>query len=286
MTERVIDIRGLRKSYGDVEAVRGIDLHVDRGRGLRAARPQRRRQDDDRRDPRGLPRADGGRGRGPRPRSRRSGAPTSRTGSASSCSRPASTPTSRSPRPSTLYAGYYPRRGPLDEVIELVGLDGEAEHAREQALRRAAAPPRRRGGARRRSGAAVPGRADDRLRPGRPAQRVGDRARTSPTLGKTIFLTTHYMDEAQYLADRVAIIAKGEIVAEGPPATLAGRDTMRTRIRFRLPEGARRAARSSPDATASPDGSSELRTDEPDEGAARPDRLGARASGCASTSSR
>ncbi len=41
-------------------------------------------------------------------------------------------------------------------------------------------------------------------------------------LGKTVFLTTHFMDEAQYLADRVAVIARGEIVAEGPPDTLAG----------------------------------------------------------------
>ena len=40
------------------------------------------------------------------------------------------------------------------------------------------------------------------------------------SLGKTVFLTTHYMDEAQYLADRVAVIADGVIVAEGTPATL------------------------------------------------------------------
>ena len=44
-------------------------------------------------------------------------------------------------------------------------------------------------------------------------------------LGKTIFLTTHYMEEAEYLADRIAVIAAGRIVAEGTPATLGGRDT-------------------------------------------------------------
>ena len=54
-------------------------------------------------------------------------------------------------------------------------------------------------------------------------------------LGKTIFLTTHYMDEAQYLADRVAVIAGGVIVAEGPPSSLAGRDVAATVVRFRLP---------------------------------------------------
>jgi ABC-2 type transport system ATP-binding protein len=54
------------------------------------------------------------------------------------------------------------------------------------------------------------------------------------SLGKTVFLTTHFMDEAQYLASRVAVITQGEIVAEGPPSTLGGRDTMRAVIRFRL----------------------------------------------------
>ena len=43
-------------------------------------------------------------------------------------------------------------------------------------------------------------------------------------LDKTILLTTHYMEEAQQLADRVAVIASGRVVAEGPPATLAGRE--------------------------------------------------------------
>ena len=55
-------------------------------------------------------------------------------------------------------------------------------------------------------------------------------------LGKTILLTTHYMDEAQYLADRVIVIAAGRIVAEGPPESIGGR-ARPTQIRFALPTG-------------------------------------------------
>ncbi|HEY3612366.1 MAG TPA: ABC transporter ATP-binding protein [Gaiellales bacterium] len=56
-------------------------------------------------------------------------------------------------------------------------------------------------------------------------------------LGKTVFLTTHYMDEAQHLADRVAVMVAGRIVAIGPPESIAGRDEQPTEIRFALPDG-------------------------------------------------
>ena len=56
--------------------------------------------------------------------------------------------------------------------------------------------------------------------------------------GTTIILTTHYMEEAQQLADRVAVIAAGAIVAEGDPATIGGRDRARARIHFTLPASA------------------------------------------------
>ena len=51
-------------------------------------------------------------------------------------------------------------------------------------------------------------------------------------LGKTIFLTTHYMDEAEALADRIAVLKAGEIVAEGAPSTLGGRDRAPYQITF------------------------------------------------------
>src|SRR4029077_11649061 len=54
-------------------------------------------------------------------------------------------------------------------------------------------------------------------------------------LGKTIFLTSHSMDEVQYLADRVAIIAAGRVVAWGTPNTFGGREKAAAKIRFRLP---------------------------------------------------
>lgn len=55
------------------------------------------------------------------------------------------------------------------------------------------------------------------------------------TLGKTILLTTHYMEEAQQLADRVAVIADGRIVAEGTPDSLGDRADADSIISFRLP---------------------------------------------------
>src|SRR5918912_1263146 len=62
-------------------------------------------------------------------------------------------------------------------------------------------------------------------------------------LGKTVFLTTHYMDEAENLADRIAVIAAGRIVAEGTPETLGGRERMAARVRCTPPEGFGRGAR-------------------------------------------
>jgi ABC-2 type transport system ATP-binding protein len=57
-------------------------------------------------------------------------------------------------------------------------------------------------------------------------------------LGKTIFLTTHYMDEAQHLADRVAILRRGELVAVGDLAEIGAGTGAQTVIRFRVPQGA------------------------------------------------
>jgi len=136
-----------------------------------------------------------------------------------------------------MYSGYYPHPRPVDEVIEVVGLTGK----------RNSRVVRLSGGQQRRLDVAIALAGDpDLLFLDEPTTGFDPSARHEAwqvvmnlsALGKTVLLTTHYMDEAQYLADRVAVIAAGRIVAEGTPATLAGRDTARARLRFRLPDGA------------------------------------------------
>jgi ABC-2 type transport system ATP-binding protein len=133
------------------------------------------------------------------------------------------------------FAGYYRRPRPVKEVIGLVGLD-EAADRRVRALS---------GGQRRRLdvGLALVGDPElvflDEPTTGfdpaarRQAWEVIDDLRD---LGKTVVLTTHYMDEAQALADRVAIINAGRIVAEGTPGDLAAAQRV-TDVRFTLPAG-------------------------------------------------
>jgi ABC-2 type transport system ATP-binding protein len=135
-----------------------------------------------------------------------------------------------------LYAGYYPSPRPVDETIEVVGLTQQ----RDQRAGRLS------GGQQRRLDVALALIGDPELlfldEPTTgfdPAARRGAWGMIANLrqLGKTVFLTTHYMEEAQTLADRVAIIKGGEIVATGRPSELGGADRGRTSIRFRLPLG-------------------------------------------------
>jgi ABC-2 type transport system ATP-binding protein len=71
------------------------------------------------------------------------------------------------------------------------------------------------------------------------------------------------MDEAQELADRVAVISAGQIVAEGPPETLAGREMSHTIVRFRLPERAPALPRSLKNAAKARDGHVEIEAADP-----------------------
>jgi len=259
VTERVIEVAGLRKTYGDLEAVRGIDLHVDRGEVFALLGPNgagkttvveilegyRRRSDGQvavlGHDPGHVHPAFRG----------RLGIVLQSTGV---------DPFLTVRETVELYGGYYPRRRPTDEVIEVVGLSEKAD----ERVRRLS------GGQQRRLDVAIALAGDpDLLFLDEPTTGFDPGARRSAwelvrnlaALGKTVFLTTHFMDEAQTLADRVAVMAKGVVVAEGTPATIAGRDRMLARIRFRPPADAPAPQEWGQEAL--PDGSFLLRTEDP-----------------------
>ncbi|MEX1124056.1 MAG: ABC transporter ATP-binding protein [Acidimicrobiia bacterium] len=80
--------------------------------------------------------------------------------------------------------------------------------------------------------------------------------------GTTVLLTTHYLEEAQALADRVVVVAGGEVLAEGPPGTLGSRMTAAATIRFRLPN---RAHQETMGVVADPVGNVNVSTQQPTE---------------------
>jgi ABC-2 type transport system ATP-binding protein len=133
-----------------------------------------------------------------------------------------------------MYGRYYSRRRPVDELIELVEL-GEKRDVRARELS---------GGQRRRLDLALGLVGDPDLLfldepttgfdPGARRQ-AWSTIRSLCDLGKTVFLTTHYMDEAQHLANRVAVMNAGQIIALGRPEELGGRDLRPAEIRFSLP---------------------------------------------------
>jgi ABC-2 type transport system ATP-binding protein len=130
-----------------------------------------------------------------------------------------------------LFAGYYREPRPVDEVVELVGL----QEKRDERVRRLS------GGQRRRLdlGLALIGDPEliflDEPTTGfdpRARRNAWETIRGLRRLGKTILLTTHYLDEAEQLADRVAVLSHGRIVASGTPAELTGA-VPATEIRYR-----------------------------------------------------
>jgi len=135
-----------------------------------------------------------------------------------------------------IYGRMYPSQRPTGELIEIVGLEKKSD-ARIKTLS---------GGQRRRLELALGIVGDpDLIFMDEPTTGFDPSARRQAwtivqnltSLGKTVLLTTHYMDEAQVLADRVAVIAEGKIVAEGTPESLGGRGDAASVISFH-PEGA------------------------------------------------
>ena len=257
MSDRAIEVTGLRKTYGDLEAVAGIDLAVDVGEVFALLGPNGAGKTTTVEILEGYRQRTAGEvsvlGFDPAGRERalreRVGIVLQSTGV---------DPYLTVRETVALYAGYYPSPRDVDEVVELVGL---AEKGDTRVLKLS-------GGQQRRLDVAIALAGDaELLFLDEPTTGFDPGARRNAweivsnlsSIGKTVFLTTHYMDEAQHLANRVAVIAHGTIVAEGPPGSLAGRDRMRTSIRFRLPPGA-----PEPDRTAHrlPDGGYELLADQ------------------------
>jgi ABC-2 type transport system ATP-binding protein len=135
-----------------------------------------------------------------------------------------------------MYGRYYEHPRPVNEVIKLVELEEKRDTRAKQLS----------GGQRRRLDLALALVGDpDLIFLDEPTTGFDPAARRHAwstieslcDLGKTVFLTTHYMDEAQALADRVAIVNAGKIIAFGRPDELGGRDARPAEIRFALPPG-------------------------------------------------
>ncbi|HKO36801.1 MAG TPA: ABC transporter ATP-binding protein [Solirubrobacterales bacterium] len=235
MAEPVISVSGLRKSYGETEAVRGIDLEVNRGEIFAFLGPNGAGKTTTVEILEGYRKRSGGEvsvlGEDPE-RARRDW--RQRIGIVLQSCRLDPYLTVRESL--DLYAGYYANPRPAGEVIELVGLAEKAD-ARTGKLS---------GGQQRRLDVGMALVGDPELLfldepttgfdPGARRQ-AWETIAGLRELGKTVFLTTHYMDEAQRLADRVAILADGEVVARGRPEDLGDRGSQPSVITYRGPEG-------------------------------------------------
>jgi len=231
----VITVRGLRMSYGHYEAVRGIDLDVARGEVFAFLGPNGAGKTSTVEILEGFRKRTGGEVRvlGADP-AHADGAWRARVGVVLQESAPEAWLTVR--ECVSMYAGYYPRPLPVERALDLVGLTGKAGDRCDRLS----------GGQLRRLDMALALIGDPELVfLDEPTTGFDPSARHAAweviaglrELGKTIFLTTHYMEEAETLADQIVIIAAGRVVASGTPETIGGRATEGSTISFTLPDG-------------------------------------------------
>jgi ABC-2 type transport system ATP-binding protein len=225
-----ISVRGLRKAYGDLAAVRGIDFEIEEGEVFGLLGPNGAGKTTTVEILEGYRRRDGGEvtvlghdPQDPGPEFRE------RIGVVLQQSELWANLSVRETH--RVFAGYYEHPRDIDEVIELVGLSGKRD-ARVKTLS---------GGQKRRLdlGVALVGDPDllflDEPTTGfDPAARraAWEMIRSLRLLGKTVLLTTHYLDEAEQLADRVAVLREGVIVTMGTPRELTSAD-LEVEIRYR-----------------------------------------------------
>ena len=230
-----IEVEDLRKSYGELEAVRGIHFHVRRGEVVAVLGPNGAGKTTTVEILEGYLDRDHGQvnvlgvdpARGGSEFRQRIGIVLQEAGI---------TPYLTVTEVLEMHASFYPAPRKVGEVIALVGLEEKAD-SRIKTLS---------GGQRRRLDLALGLIGDPELLfldepttgfDPTARRQAWDVVRNLGQLGKTILLTTHYMDEAQALADRVVVISAGRIVAEGPPESIGGRADADAQIRFLLPAG-------------------------------------------------
>ena len=231
----VIVVEGLRVSYGTLEAVRGVDLRVEEGEVVALLGPNGAGKTSTVEVLEGFRQRSSGRvevlgldpGSNPRALKQQVGVVLQESQSDNYLT---------VAEVLTKHAGYYRAPRKVADVIALVGLEDKAG-SRVKSLS---------GGQLRRLdvGLGIIGDPtlvflDEPTTGFDPSARRGawDVLRSLRDGGTTVLLTTHYMDEAQALADRVIILAAGHVVAEGPPSSLGGRDLEGVRIRFAAVDG-------------------------------------------------
>jgi ABC-2 type transport system ATP-binding protein len=257
MSEFAVEARGLRKSYSDVEAVRGVDLSIRAGEIFALIGPNGAGKTTILEILEGYRERDAGEvsvlGFDP---AGNATALKERIGIVLQST--SVTQYLRVGETVEMYRGYYPHPRSLDEILGLVGLTDE----RNKLVRRLS------GGQQRRLDVAIGLAGDpDLLFLDEPTTGFDPSARRAAwemirglkALGKTVLLTTHYLDEAQALADRVAIISNGRIVAQGTPDELRAEER-ETRISFRKPAAPLMALTV---AASEVDGRIEIRTEQP-----------------------